>query len=143
MLIALPTGTAQQRAAEIGCIEDGNGSWVPQGPPVPAGPAPLPAAAAEEIQPGGGIPWNQAVDYAWTAQRVCGPVTSLRNTYDGAFVNVGLDYPDSRRFTFIMWGFQLEPVASGATVCATGNIHLYEGVAQMELGSPTELEIWK
>ena len=71
------------------------------------------------------------------------PSRASGNTCDGAFVNVGLDHPDSRRFTFIMWGFQLEPVASGTTACATGNIHLYEGVAQMELGSPAEPKIWK
>lgn len=90
--------------------------------------------------PEGGIGWDSARDYAGTYQRICGPVTSLRNTYDGAFVNVGLDYPDPGRFTFIMWGVQLDPIASGKTVCAAGNIYLYDGVTQME---PAQLETWK
>ncbi|MCC3280709.1 hypothetical protein LJ754_16300 [Arthrobacter sp. zg-Y40] len=91
--------------------------------------------------PQGGLGWDSARDYAGTYQRICGPVTSVRNTYDGGFVNVGLDYPDTGRFTFIMWGVQLEAIAPGTTVCAAGNIYLYEGgVAQME---PAELETWK
>lgn len=34
-------------------------------------------------------------------------------------------------------------IAPGITVCAAGNIFIYEGLAQMELGSPAELESWK
>ena len=99
-----------------------------------------PGAAPARGWPEGGIGWDSALDYAGTYQRICGPVKSLRNTYDGAFVNVGQDYPDPGRFTFIMWGVQLDPIASGTTVCAAGNIYLYDGVAQME---PAQLETWK
>lgn len=94
--------------------------------------------------PNGGLGWDRARDQAGTYQRICGPLASVRNTYDGAFANVGLDYPDTGRFTFIMWGVQVDPIAPGTTVCGSGNIYLYEGgVAQIELGSPSELEIWE
>lgn len=94
--------------------------------------------------PEGGLGWDQAGEYAGTYQRVCGPLTSMRNTYDGAFVNVGRDYPHSGRFTFILWGYELQPLPRGATICASGSIYIYEGTtAQIELGSPAELEIWE
>ena len=90
-----------------------------------------------------GLGWDQAGNYSGTYQRVCGRLTSMRNTYNGAFVNVGRDYPDPGRFTFVLWGYELQPLPSAATICASGNIYIYEGTtAQMELGSPAELEIW-
>lgn len=94
--------------------------------------------------PNGGLGWDAAREQAGTFQRVCGPLTSMRNTYDGAFVNVGLDYPNPGRFTFIIWGVELQPLPSNATVCASGNIYDYQGgTAQMELASAQELEIWQ
>ncbi len=94
--------------------------------------------------PEGGLGWDQAGSYAGTYQRVCGPLISMRNTYDGAFVNVGRDYPHPGRFTFILWGYELQPLPRGATICASGSIYIYEGTtAQIELGSPAELEIWE
>ena len=67
----------------------------------------------------------------------------MRKTYDGAFVNVGRDYPDAGRFTFVLWGYELQPLPANATVCAAGNIYMYEGTTtQMEPGSPEQLEIW-
>lgn len=68
---------------------------------------------------------------------------SLRNTEDGAFLNLGVDYPSSDRFTFIIWGVALEPIEDGATICGSGSIYVYEGVAQIELSSPDEIEIWR
>ena len=66
----------------------------------------------------------------------------MRNTVDGAFVNVGLDYPNPARFTFILWGYEAQPLPATAVVCASGTIYIYEGTtAQMELSSPDQLEI--
>lgn len=36
----------------------------------------------------------------------------------------------------------LDPIADGATICAAGSVYLYDGVAQIELSSPAEIEIW-
>jgi len=93
--------------------------------------------------PEGGLGWDVASDYVGTSQRVCGPLRSLRNTEYGAFLNLGVDYPSPERFTFVVWGFELEPIQDGATVCASGSISLYDGVAQVELGSPEAIEIWE
>lgn len=105
------------------------------------------AAAAGAVPAGGwpegGLGWNEAPAYAGTYQRVCGPLAGMRNTADGTFVNVGLDYPDPGRFTFIFWGYQGQSLPATAVLCASGTIYMYEGTtAQMEVGSPDQLEIW-
>jgi len=68
---------------------------------------------------------------------------SARETADGTFVNVGRDYPSAERFTFIFWDISLQPIAPGATICGRGEIYLYNGVAQMEMFDPRDLEIWR
>lgn len=94
--------------------------------------------------PDGGLGWDRAREHAGTVQRVCGPLMSVRDTDDGTFVNVGRDYPAADRFTFIFWDMYLEPIETGATVCGTGEIYLYDGVvAQMEMWDPGALEIWR
>lgn len=101
-------------------------------------------APADSGWPDGGVGWNQAHEHVGTVQRVCGPITSVRQTDDGTFVNVGLDYPSPDRFTFVFWDFYLDPIESDATVCGSGEIYLYDGVvAQMEMGDPGALEIWR
>lgn len=94
--------------------------------------------------PDGGLGWDEARGYAGSWQRVCGPLKSVRVLDYGVFVNVGVDYPSSDRFTFVIWGdWWLEPIPASSTICASGNIYLYEGVvSQIELGHPNELEIW-
>ncbi|TDW30354.1 hypothetical protein [Cryobacterium psychrophilum] len=142
-LVAAPAGLAQQKAAELGCVEDDNGNWVHQGEPAPAAPAPLPIAPAAETQPGGGIPWNQAVDYAGTTQRVCGPLAGGGNSGDDVFLNLGRDYPDPERFQIVVWDVgSLESIDGGVTLCTSGQITLYEGVAQIELTDPSLIAIY-
>ncbi len=99
--------------------------------------------AAGPEWPDGGLGWDHAREHAGTVQRVCGPLMSVRDTDDGTFVNVGRDYPSADRFTFIFWDIYLEPIETGATVCGSGEIYLYDGVvAQMEMRDPGALEIW-
>ena len=90
-------------------------------------------------QPGGGIAWDEAANYAGTTQRVCGPLAGSGTSDDDVFLNLGHDYPDPERFTIVIWDIgSVEPIAIGATVCTSGEIVLYKGVAQIELES-TEL----
>lgn len=141
-LVAAPAGLAQQKAAELGCVEDVNGNWVHQNEPAPAAPDPLPVAAAAE-QPGGGIAWDQAVDHAGTTQRVCGPLAGGGNSEDDVFLNLGRNYPDPGRFQIVVWDIgSLESIDGGVTLCTSGPITLYEGVAQIELTDPTLIEIY-
>lgn len=102
-----------------------------------------PITPPEPAWPNDGVAWDQARAHAGSIQRVCGPLMSSRETYDGTFVNVGADYPASNRFTFVFWNTHLEPIPAGAIVCGTGEVYLYEGVAQIEMYEPGALEIWQ
>jgi len=97
---------------------------------------------AASPNPGGGIAWNEAGNHVGTSRRVCGPLSGIGSSNDDVFLNLGRDYPDPARFTIVLWdvgGMQAPP--SGATLCATGLISTYEGVAQMELRSVGAVEI--
>lgn len=97
-----------------------------------------------ETQPGGGVAWNEAGGYAGTTQRVCGPLAGAGNSTDDVFLNLGLDYPDPARFQIVLWDIgSVEPIPSGATLCTSGQITLYEGVAQIELRSASSVEIYE
>ncbi|WP_168627443.1 MULTISPECIES: hypothetical protein [unclassified Cryobacterium] len=100
-------------------------------------------AAVGSGWPEGGLGWDKAREHSGTMQRVCGPLMSARETSDGTFVNVGQDYPSADRFTFIFWDVYLEPIGPDAVVCGSGEIYLYNGVAQMEMWDPRALEIWR
>jgi hypothetical protein len=103
------------------------------------------AAAPPPVeQPGGGIAWNEAVRYAGTEQRVCGPLAGGGNSEDDVFLNLGLDYPDPERFQIVVWDVGgLEPIAGGSTLCTSGVITLYNGVAQIELYDPSLITIYE
>ena len=101
------------------------------------------AAPAPVEQPGGGLAWNEAVGYAGTSQRVCGPLAGDGVSEDDVFLNLGLDYPDPERFQIVVWDVGgLEPIAHGSTLCASGVITLYNGVAQIELKDPSLIAIY-
>lgn len=106
-----------------------------------SGTDPLPDATR---WPDDGLGWDVAKDHVGTRLRVCGPLASVRGSTDGVFVNVGQDYPHPERFTFVIWGdWWLDPIPENATICGSNEIYLYEGVAQIELGAPSDLEIWQ
>ncbi|TFD49562.1 hypothetical protein E3T55_10775 [Cryobacterium frigoriphilum] len=103
----------------------------------------VPAPVVKEL-PGGGIAWDDAVNYAGTAQRVCGPLAGGGNSDDDVFLNLGRDYPDSERFQIVIWDVGgLEPIDGRVTLCTSGPITLYEGVAQIELTDPSLIEIYE
>lgn len=101
-----------------------------------------PGDPGEEVQTGGGISWGQAREYVGTHQRVCGPLSGTGNSADDVFLNIGRNYPDPNRFTIVLWDVGgVETLPSGTTVCATGLITLYEGVAQIQLRSLSAVEV--
>lgn len=84
-----------------------------------------------------------AVNYAGTTQRVCGPFAGTGSSNDDVFLNLGRDYPDPERLQIVLWDVgSVEPITNGATLCASGQITLYEGVAQIELQSASLVEIY-
>jgi hypothetical protein len=106
--------------------------------PSPAGSAPA------DSQPGGGIPWNEALSHAGTTQRVCGPLVGTGHSGNDVFLDLGLDYPDLGRFQIVVWDVgSLDPIDGGVTVCATGPITLYNGVPEIQLTDPKGIETYE
>ena len=143
ILLLTACGSGSYTYEEPNAAERSTDASVPADPAAPAAPDPLPVAPAAEKQPGGGIPWNQALDYAGTTQRVCGPLSGGGNSEDDVFLNLGRDYPDPDRFQIVVWDVgSLEPIDGGVTLCTSGQITLYEGVAQIELTDPSLIDIY-
>ena len=95
------------------------------------------------VQPGGGIPWNEARQHVGTSQRVCGPLSGIGSSDDDVFLNIGRDYPDPMRFTFVLWDVGgVEPKPTGTMLCASGQITSYEGAAQIELRSISAVQVY-
>ena len=69
---------------------------------------------------------------------------SMRTSDDDVFLNIGRDYPDSQRFTIVLWDIGgVKSVSPGLTICANGPITSYNGVAQIELRSLDRIETWE
>lgn len=90
------------------------------------------------------VQWDEADDRVGDTVEVCGPIMSVRHITtagrDVSFVNVGVDYPDPDRFTFVVFGRNLgdESDVEGAVIaCAEGEISWYRGVTQMRTSEVT------
>jgi hypothetical protein len=62
------------------------------------------------------------------------------------FLNIGADYPDTSRFTALIWieyrgNFPAAPeeMYAGATVCVAGIIDVYDGVAEILVTGPDQI----
>ncbi|MDL5350932.1 hypothetical protein [Microbacterium sp. zg-YB36] len=101
------------------------------------------AGQASSSGPEGGLSWDQALEHVGSYQRVCGPLASSGRDYDDVFLNLGRAYPDPARFTIVLWDVGgIEALATGTTLCASGSITLYDGVAQLELDDVGAVEVW-
>jgi hypothetical protein len=89
--------------------------------------------------------WDNVTGVTGHVAEVCGPLAGFRETDTALFLNIGEAYPDARRFVFVVWGGKNKDLVlqNGftPTLCATGEVSLYEGIPQMELTSVDELEI--
>jgi hypothetical protein len=93
--------------------------------------------------PGGGVSWNQAHSHVGSVRRVCGPLSGTGTSGDDVFLNIGRDYPDPGRFTIVLWdvgGVESKPL--GSTLCVSGEVTSYEGVAQIHLRSPAAIQVY-
>lgn len=102
------------------------------------------AVSEQSDWPGGeALSWAEAGAHTGTVHRVCGPLVSVRSDDEGTCLNIGHDYPDSRRFTVIFWDVAgIDPVPPGATICTSGDIVDYSGVAQIHT-RPEDIQIWQ
>ncbi len=106
----------------------------------------------EETTENGEIMWNDAIDHVGEYATVVGEVKSIKySSYSNGsptFINIGEDYPNSYRFSPVIWGKNrntclsvLDEIYYGDTVAITGYIETYNGVAQIEISSPSQIEI--
>lgn len=113
---------------------------------------------SENIPPSGNqvvietINWDEAFQYAGELVVICGPVVdsyfAASSNGQPTFLNIGKEYPDPDRFTALIWGRNLEAFPfdpdvyyKGKTVCIKGVIEEYEGIFEVEVRRPDQIEI--
>lgn len=100
-----------------------------------------PDAKGQEPEVVDGLAWDRAIDQVGSSQRVCGPLAGIGSSQDDVFLNLGRDYPDPSRFTVVLWDVGgIEPFFIGSTLCVSGSIVNYEGVAQIQVYSRSAVE---
>lgn len=101
------------------------------------------ATASEPVDAATDLNWEGAAFYVGTTQMICGPVAGVSVTRGkDTFVNIGRDYPDPDRFTFVIFDQEAsdyDRAKLDGNVCATGLVKLYEGSAQMPLVSLSDI----
>ena len=101
--------------------------------------------------PAGAISWDKAKDHIGDRTTVCGPVAGTKygatSRGNPTWLNIGKDYPSSERFVVIIWGenrgnFAQPPESYylGKTICVTGLIQEYEGIPQIEVMAPDQIQ---
>ena len=105
----------------------------------------------EKELPTGAISWDEAIDHIGDRATVCGPVKSTYYSTPSkgkpTFLNIGKAYPDPDRFVVIIWGSNRsnfheppEDYYLGKTICITGLITEWEGIAEIEVSSPDQIQ---
>jgi len=105
----------------------------------------------EKELPSNAISWNEAKYHIGDRTTVCGTVVDTHwasgSSGKPTFLNIGKSYPDPDRFTVVIWidcraNFPQAPEAYylGKTICITGLITEYEGVAQIEVCYPSQIQ---
>ena len=103
-------------------------------------------------EPAGSIAWHEAKNYVGERTTVCGPVVDATwasgSNGKPTFLNLGKPYPDPDRFTVVIWiqnrgNFPQAPedYYLGKTICVTGLIIEYNGIPEIEVKYPSEIEI--
>jgi len=114
---------------------------------------PATTAGAEATQApmscAGAVSWKQARKHVGRVVTVKGPVvdTYFASSSNGrpTFLNIGVAYPNNRRFTIVIWGEHRSRFGSPErryyrrTVCVRGLVEMYNGAPEIQLGSPSRI----
>ena len=97
----------------------------------------------------GAIGWGSASrmigQVATVKGRVAGTKFASSSNGSPTFLNLGVDYPSSRRFTVVIWGRDRsrfrspESTYRGKTICVRGLIRPYQGIAEVFASSPSQI----
>lgn len=120
--------------------------------PTSEGDTTAPEEAPSPTIPSSAIPWNEASAHVGETVTLYGLVVGAEyaNTSNGqpTFLDIGASYPDKNRLSITIWGknraaFSPSPEAlyEGKTICVTGEVYLYDGVCNIEITSPDQIEI--
>lgn len=120
-------------------------------PPAATTPAVPPATQTNDVC-AGATSWKNAAAKEGQTALIEGPVRSAVYTTGTngkpTFLNVGLDYPNSNRFTVVIWGddrssFSRAPEAmyDGETICVRGRVQEYNGIPQIQVSSPGQITV--
>lgn len=110
-----------------------------------------PSSTTGPSLPTDAISWDEAKDQIGDRTTVCGPVagTFYGSNLNGrpTFLNIGEDHPSRKRFTVVIWGenrgnFPHPPESyyDGKTICVAGLIQEYEGIPQIEVTTPDQIQ---
>lgn len=112
----------------------------------------VPSGSLQENDGFPSIAWNVAKKYKGVKVRICGPVVDTRwatgSKGKPTFLNIGKPYPERDRFTVIIWEEYRDTFSEppeifyrDKTVCVCGTIKEYNGVMEIEVRSPSDIEI--
>ena len=136
---------------------DGNHRGLPEIEPsaivagdLSAPPPPPPQPSAPVVS--SGYSWRDASDHLGEFTTICGPVVTTFYASDSngqpTFLNIGEDFPSSRRFIVLIWGddrgrfpSRLEDFYWGKDICVSGEVEVYEGVYEIEVSSPLSIDL--
>jgi len=147
---------AYQEGYKAGFTEGFNAGLAQSGAETIPTPSTVPESSSETETPKAGLPagaiwWYEAKDHIGDRATVYGPVagTFYGSSVKGrpTFLNIGEDHPSKKRFTVVIWGQNRgnfpEPPESfyeGKTICVTGLIQEYDGIAQIEVTTPDQIQ---
>jgi len=99
----------------------------------------------------GAVSWQNARRaigrYATIRGRVAGTKYASSSNGSPTFLNIGADYPSSRRFTVVIWGRNRARFGApgrryrGRTICVRGYVETYGGIPEIEARSPAQIRI--
>jgi DNA/RNA endonuclease YhcR with UshA esterase domain len=99
----------------------------------------------------GAVSWRNARSVigrtATIRGRVAGTKYAASSNGSPTFLNLGVDYPSSRRVTVVIWGRNRarfgapESRYRGRTICVRGYVDTYRGTPEIEARSPSQIRI--
>lgn len=96
------------------------------------------------------ISWKKAYDYVGETITIKGTVKGVFQSTGSkgspTFIDIGKSYPADGRVTVVVWEENLPNfddlyAYEGETVYITGEIYMYDGVAQIEVSGPDQIEV--
>lgn len=96
------------------------------------------------------ISWKKAYDHVGETVTIKGTVKGIFQSTGSngspTFINIGRDYPEDGRVTVLVWEENLSNfddlyAYEGEKVFVTGEIYMYDGVAQIEVSDPDQIEV--